>query len=559
MATTTTPTQSDSKPFIDYFYKWEREKADQIYLRQPVGDTYIDYTWREVGRQARSMAAYLRALNLPPQSPIGLVSKNCPHWLIADIAILISGHISVPFYPTLTADQLQSVLVHSQCTVLFVGKVDNWSAMKAGVPTNVLTITFPENQPDPALRSWSHILATCPPMTESPKPKLDDLFTIVYTSGTTGTPKGVMIDYRAAAQLANLTRAKTFQELPGARFFSYLPLCHVAERNIVEAIGLITGGTIYFVESLATFAKNLATARPTHFLAVPRIWAKFQQGVQANLPESKLNMLLQIPVVSSLVKRKIRKGLGLNDAVLILTGAAPTPIALIRWFRRLGIRIQENYGMTENLGAVSMMPADQIKDGTVGRVNVGMEVRIDPATGEILTKADWNMRGYYRNPELTATTLTADNWLRTGDVGELDSEGYLRITGRVNEIYKSAKGEFIAPAILEFGFSENQYIDQICVMGAQLPQPVALLVLSETGKNAHPSDVANSLTDTVTALNSRLQPYERVKKAIVVKDAWTVENNLMTPTMKIKRKAVETLYDSALKAWYEHPEVVVWE
>ncbi|MVM38955.1 AMP-binding protein [Spirosoma sp. HMF3257] len=549
----------DSRPFIDYFYKWEHEKADQVYLRQPLGDTYIDYTWQEVGRQARSMAAYLRSLNLPRQSPIGLVSKNCPHWLIADIAILISGHISVPFYPTLTADQLHSVLEHSQCTVLFVGKVDNWSSMQTGVPTNVLCIAFPENQPDAKLRPWDDILTTYTPMIDSPKPKLDDLFTIVYTSGTTGTPKGVMLDYRAAAQVAEWARAKTFQDLVGARFFSYLPLCHVAERNIVEAIGLITGGTIYFVESLATFSKNLAAARPTHFLAVPRIWTKFQQGILANMPQARLDRLLRIPIVSSLVKRKIRQRLGLNDTVMILTGAAPTPIPLIRWFRRLGICIQENYGMTENLGAVSMMPADQIKDGTVGRVNDGMNVRIDPDTGEILTQAAWNMRGYYRDPELTAKTLTADNWLHTGDLGELDSEGYLRITGRLNDLYKSAKGEFISPAKLEFGFSENQLVDQICVLGPQLPQPIALLVLSEIGQKTHPGEVATSLTDTLTAFNNQLQAYERIKKVILVKDTWSVDNNLMTPTLKIKRKEIEKRYLSTINAWYDQDDVVVWE
>ncbi|GAB4009961.1 AMP-binding protein [Spirosoma migulaei] len=556
---TSNTTQPGSRPFIDYFYKWEREKADQVYLRQPVGDSYIDYTWAEVGRQARSMASYLRSLDLPPQSPIGLVSKNCPHWLIADIAILISGHISVPFYPTLTADQLQSVLEHSQCTVLFVGKVDNWDSLRAGVPAHVLGIAFPDNQPDFALRSWDEILDTYPPMIDSPKPTLDDLFTIIYTSGTTGTPKGVMLDYRAAAHIAESARAKTFQDLPNARFFSYLPLCHVAERNIVEAIGLITGGTIYFVESLATFGKNLAAARPTHFLAVPRIWTKFQQGVLSSMPQSRLSTLLRIPVVSSLVKRKIRQRLGLNDTVMILTGAAPTPIPLIRWFRQLGICIQENYGMTENLGAVSMMPADRIKDGTVGRVNDGMNVRIDPATGEILTQGAWNMRGYYRDPELTAKTLTTDNWLHTGDVGELDADGYLRITGRLNDLYKSPKGEFINPTKLEFGFSENQLVDQICVMGAQLPQPIALLVLSDIGQKTPSTDVVKSLTDTLTDLNSQLPAYERLKKIILVKDAWTVDNNLMTPTLKIKRKEVEKRYQSLINAWYEQDEVITWE
>ncbi|MBD2705057.1 AMP-binding protein [Spirosoma sp. BT702] len=556
---TDTQTQTDVVPFIDYFYKWEREKADQVYLRQPIGDSYVDYTWAGVGQQARRMATYLQSLGLPTGSHIGLISKNCPHWIIADIAILMSGYVSVPFYPTLTADQLNALLGHSQCAVLFVGKVDDWGTMKAGVPDDVVSINFPGYQTDPTLRSWDEIMANFPPIVESPKADLDELFTIIYTSGTTGMPKGVMIDYRAAAQLAINVRPMTFQELPNARFFSYLPLCHVAERTIVEAMGMITGGTVYFAESLETFAKNLAAARPTHFLAVPRIWMKFQQGVLAKLSEQRLNLLLRIPVVSSLLKRRIRQSLGLNDAVLILTGAAPTPISLIRWFRRLGIRIQENYGMTENLASVCMMPADQIKDGTVGRINPGMSVKIDAITGEILTKSGWIMRGYYRNPDLTAETLIADNWLRTGDIGELDSEGYLRITGRLKDVYKSSKGEFIAPAVLEAGFSDNPFIEQICVTGRELPQPIALIVLSETTPKVAQKEVEKSLIDTVNAINDRVHPYERIRKIVILKKAWTVENNLITPTLKIKRNEIEAQFNPFMTSWYDCAETIVWE
>ena len=551
-------TQTELVPFIDYFYKWEREKADQVYLRQPVGDTYVDYTWAEVGQQARRMATYLHSLGLPPRSHIGLISRNCPHWLIADIAILISGHVSVPFYPTLTPDQLHTVLYHSQCAVLFVGKVDNWNRLKATVPATVVSIAFPEYQSDVTLLPWHAITAAHSPMVESPQACLDDVFTIVYTSGTTGTPKGVMVDYRAATKLARAARPITFLELANARFFSYLPLCHVAERSFVEAIGLITGGTIYFAESLATFTKNLAAARPTHFLAVPRIWTKFQEGVLASISERRLTLLLRIPVISGILKRRIRQKLGLNDAVLILTGAAPTPVSLIRWFRRLDIRIRESYGMTENLAYVSMMPVDQIKDGTVGRVNPGMSVRIDPATGEVLTKSGWLMRGYYRNPALTTETLMSDNWLRTGDMGELDSDGFLRITGRINEVYKSLKGEFIAPVRLELGFCDNLFIDQICVTGRQLSQPIALIVLSEVARETKQAEVIKSLSATLNAVNDQLHPYERIKKIIILVEPWTVENNLMTSTLKIKRNEIESRFNPFMASWYERTEPVVW-
>lgn len=557
--------QTDQQPdtLIGYFYKWEQSRPDSLFLRQPVGETFIDYTWAEAGRQARTMAAYLNSLGLPPKSNIGLISKNCAHWIIADLAILISGHVSVPFYPTLTGPQLRQVLEHSECRALFVGKLDNWSTVKTGVPAGIQKIAFPAYvaaapSVDTDAVQWGDVLNRYEPLSGNPLPDIKDLFTIVYTSGTTGNPKGVMITYDAVAAVMSSTQEQMRYDVVESRFFSYLPLCHIAERNVVEATGIGTGGTIYFAESLDTFAKNLAVARPTHFLAVPRIWTKFQMGILAKMPQSKLDTLLKIPMISSLVKRKIRQGLGLNDARLIITGAAPMPISLIQWFRRLGIVIQEAYGMTENLGAISMMPADKLKDGTVGRVNEGVAIRTDPQTGEVQTKTRWTMLGYYREPALTAETIK-EGWLYTGDVGEVDREGFLRITGRVKEMYKSPKGEYIAPSQIEFGFADNNHIEQVCVTGQQLPQPIALIVLSETARQVDRQTVAQGLQQTLDALNERVHNYERVRKLIVMKEPWTVENDLMTPTMKMKRSVIDARYGTRYEPWFGREEVVVWE
>lgn len=558
MMDTAAPKLSKNTTLLEYFYQSEIRHPSKIFLRQPFGDTYYDLTWYEAGQQARRVAAYLKSLNLPPQSPIGLVSKNCSEWIITDIAILIAGHVSVPFYPTLTAHQINQVLTHSGCKALFVGKLDDWKAMKPGIPAELLQISFPTYNPDPAHVQWEDILRDFEPMQESPVPALDDLFSIIYTSGTTGNPKGVMISHRSTASATYEARKELLLEMPDTRFFSYLPLCHIAERNIVEATCLITGGTIYFAESLDTFTDNLAKARPTHFLAVPRIWTKFQLGILGKMPQERLDLLLKIPLLNNLIKRSIRKKLGLNDARLILTGAAPMPPSLIRWFARLDIIIQEAYGMTENLGAVSMMPKDQIKEGTVGKPYPGMEVKIDPLTGEILTKSLSNMVGYYREPELTAQTLR-DGWLHTGDVGELDEDGFLKITGRIKEIYKTTKGEYIVPSMIEGGFSENNLIEQICVAGQHLPQPIALIVLSELGRRAERHAVTQSLHSTLSTVNPALRNYEKIKKMVIVRENWSVENNMLTPTLKIKRTIVENNYESKMGDWYSLEETVVWE
>ena len=551
------------KTIVHSFYEWEKSQPDTVFLRQPVGDNFVDITWGEAGRQARIMATYLNSLGLPPKSNIGLISKNCAHWLIADMAILISGHVSVPFFATLTGPQLQQVLEHSGCQVLFVGKLDGWDVTKSGVPAGVRKIAFPNYIPempsvDDEAIQWKDVLANYTPIVGNPVPDLSDLYTIVYTSGTTGTPKGVMTTFDAMSFMIVSTRARISWDIPGARFFSYLPLCHMAERMVVEVAGIVSGGTIYFAESLDTFAQNLAAARPTHFLAVPRIWTKFQQGVLAKIPQRKLDILLRIPVLSKVIKRKIRKGLGLEAARFTFTGAAAMPTALTNWFRRLGIYLEDNYGMTENFGAVSLTPAGKNMAESGGRLYDGVEVRIDPVTGEVLTRSRGNMLGYYRAPALTALALQ-DGWLYTGDVGELTTEGYLKLTGRVKEIFKGTKGEYIAPSQIEIGFADNYYIDQVCVTGQQLPQPIALIVLTDAARNADKIVVNQSLEQTLGRLNQRLHTYERVKKLVVVKDAWTVENNLMTPTMKMKRNVIDVRYGYQYEPWYEEQEIVVWE
>ncbi|MFN3489320.1 MAG: AMP-binding protein, partial [Emticicia sp.] len=492
---------SPNKTLLEYFYHWEATTPENTYLRQPFGDDFKDFTFKEAGRQTRSLAAYLKSLNLPEKSNIGLVSKNCAEWLIADFAIMMAGHISVPFYATLTDTQINQVLTHSGCEVLFVGKLDDWAGMKSGIPANVKCISFPTYNPDASHVQWNDVLAKYAPMTENYVPNLADIFTIIYTSGTTGNPKGVMLKYGAMASVIYHTKDVAKLETKNARFFSYLPLCHIAERNIIEAAAVTMGATIYFAETLESFAKNLAAAEPTHFLAVPRIWTKFQLGILGKMPEKKLNFLLKIPILSSIVKKKIRKGLGLEKAVVILTGAAPMPATLIKWFRNLGVIIQEAYGMTENVGAVCMMPKEQVKDGTVGKVYPGMEVKISTETGEILTRSNWNMDGYYKEPVLTAETIDADNWIHTGDVGELDAENYLKITGRVKEMYKTSKGEYVAPAQIEFGFADNNFIEQICVVGNDLPQPIGLIVLSDLGKATDKQVVRESLEATLKDVN----------------------------------------------------------
>lgn len=556
---TSTPSQKDIKLLIEYFYDWEQKRPNEVYLRQPKGDTWKEYTWKETGDQVRRMAAAIQAMNLPERSNIGIVSKNCAHWIINDLAIIMSGHVSVPFYPTLKAEQLNQVLTHSECKVLFVGKLDDWNGMKEGVPKGVHCIAYPESPSEAdGFDKWDDLTAKHEPLQGNPVADPDDLATIIYTSGTTGMPKGVMHSYRTA--IAPMLGATPILKVGSTsdRYFSYLPLCHIAERAIVETASLFAGGTVSFVESLDTFAKNLQEVAPTHFLAVPRIWTKFQLGILEKMSQSKLSFLLKIPVISSIVKKKIRTALGLNDAKLLLTGAAPMPPTLISWYQKLGMNVREAYGMTENGGCCTVMPHEENKLGTIGKPYPSCDMKIEKGTGEICMRSPWVMTGYYKEPEITKKVLI-NGWLHTGDQGEFDDQGFLKITGRVKDTFKSAKGEYIVPVPIESGFAVNNNIEQVCVLGRNLPQPVMLVVLSEIGQQMPKAEVTQSITDTLTEVNAGLVNYERLNKAIIVSEPWSVENGIMTPTLKIKRNVLEARYQDSLLTWYEEKDKVIWE
>ncbi|MEY4540132.1 MAG: hypothetical protein RLZZ306_1889 [Bacteroidota bacterium] len=551
----------DFKTPVENFFHWENLTPENIYLSQPLGDENKQYSFKEVGNQARKMASALQAMNFPPQSHIGIVSKNCAHWIMSDLAIMMAGHISVPFYPTLVAEQINQVLVHSECKVLFVGKLDSWKTMKDGIPPSVKCIAFPsfyDGCPASEMDGWDAVISGFEPLKENIEPKSEDLFTIIYTSGTTGVPKGVMLTNTSAVEALKYTQYEIQLHTEKARFFSYLPLCHIAERNIVESASMATGGTVFFADTLESFQKNLQEAMPTHFLAVPRIWTKFQQGILTKMTQGKLDLLLKIPFIKAVIKGKIQKGLGLADAKVILTGAAPMPPSLLDWYKKLGITIREAYGMSENVGAHSMMPADAVKSGTVGKPYPKVETRIHPETGEIQMKAPWNTVGYYKEPILTEGLLQ-DGWLCTGDMGEVDSEGYLKITGRVKDMFKSAKGEYIVPSPIENMLAVNPIFEQVCVAGAGLPQPIVLIVLSEIGKNMERQALIESIDTTVKRVNPSFKNYEAIKQAIVVKGGWTVENNMLTPTMKIKRNVVEANYKNKMENWSELSESVIFE
>jgi long-chain acyl-CoA synthetase len=543
---------------LQKLYEWEQNTPNKVFMRQPFQGQWHDFTWKDAALEVRKLAAALQQYNLPPKSKVALVSKNCAHWLIADLAIMMAGYESVPVYPNVGADTLSYVLKHSEAKLLLVGKLDDWNFMKAGVPSDVQCISFPWYGPrQDGFHYWEDIVKNQAPLEGKPDRDLQDVMTIIYTSGTTGNPKGVVHTFFNFAWAIE-TGKKSFGLVDGQdRLFSYLPLSHIAERMLIEQAGIYCNSEIWFAESLDTFVPNLAEAQPTIFLAVPRIWTKFQMGILAKLPQKKLDLLLSIPIISGLIKAKVRKGLGLNSCKHYITGAAPISPSLVNWWAKLGVAIEEVYGMTENCAISHVNKPPQFKIGTQGIPFPGVEVKFSEAD-EILVKVPCNMVGYYKEPDMTADTLR-NGWLHTGDRGKADADGFLKITGRVKEIFKTDKGKYVAPAPIEMKLSRNQHIEQICVVGANLPQPIALVVLSADAKAKDLAVLKESLEATLNFTNGELEKHERLQKLIVVKDDWTVENGLLTPTLKIKRGPIEDRYHASYTFWYDKAEAVVIE
>lgn len=554
----------EERTIIEYFYSLESKKANEPYLHQPFDDRWETYTFAEVGQMARKLASALLSKGLPPKSHIGLVSKNCREWIIADLAIMMAGYVSVPFFPTLTGDQIEEVLRLGDVALLIVGKTEVWDDMGQGVPADMPIIKFPHYQGNSMIDrgdAWEDIMESYAPLEGHPSPTMEDLWTIVFTSGTTGTPKGVMLNFRTPYNLLIDTleyNALDLSKEGDNRFFSFLPLNHIAERAIVENSSMTYGGEIFFTENLSTFSKNLAYAKPTVFFAVPRIWTKLMLGVLKNIPQVQLGAMLGNPETKVIVQRKIATGLGLQHSRCNVSGAAPIPQSTKDWFAALGIPIAEGYGMTENCSACTFMKVNESKPGSVGKAQGGVKIRIEPETQEILMRASFVMQGYYKSQEQTEKTIQ-DGWLYTGDQGRIDEEGYLFITGRVKDTFKTAKGEFIVPAKIEEHFTDNSDIEQLCLLGLGLPQPVLIVVPSEIGQAKSKEALTESLAQSIATANETLPNYQRVATAVVARSPFSIEAGTLTPTLKIKRSQLHNMYKDRLLDYCECEESVRWE
>ena len=551
---------------LHYLLHWEKQLPQKDVFVQPLANgNVVHYTWLEVAQQVRSMASYLQSLNLPEKSAIAIYGKNSAHWIMADLAIWMSGHISVPLYPTLNAEGAAYVLNHSEAKLLFIGKLDgkadSWNEVKTIIPPDLACVRLALS-PEFDAPQWNDIVQSVAPLENPVLPNKNDLATIVYTSGSTGVPKGVMQSFATLLSAARELRL-TYQVTTSDRALSYLPLAHVAERIFIQSSLMVCGFTVYFANSIETFVEDLNRAKPTLFFSVPRLWTKFYLGVNEKIPLHIQKVLFKIPVLGKLVKKKLLTKLGLNHVRYAFTAAAPLPTDIILWYRNLGLELLEVYGMTENCGYSHVTRVGQFASGYVGHAQPKVECKIDE-NGEILVKSPGNMLGYFKNPEKTAEDMTEDGFLRTGDLGEIDAEGRLKITGRIKDIFKTSKGKYIMPVPTEQKIGNQALIESVCIGGSSQPQPVAFIMLAEDIRNSlkqNPKrdEIENTLKALRVKINEELEPHAKISFFVVVNEPWTMENDLLTPTMKIKRNKIESHYEPFLDAWAQQKKEVVWE
>ena len=551
---------------LDYVYQHEAALADRVFLTQPTGGGQVtDYTWREVVDQSRRMAAHLKSLGLEPGARIAILSKNCAHFFMAELAIWMAGGVTVAIFPTEGAQTVRYVLEHSEASLLFVGKLDTWPQQEPGVPAGLPCIAFPLAPPT-RFESWDAIISRTSPIAGKPARAPQDLAMIIYTSGSTGQPKGVMHNFeritRATEGMVERMYETTGRDAP-VRSLSYLPLAHVFERAFVECASFVGGEShVFFAESLDTFVQDLRRARPTRFISVPRLWLKFQQGVYAKMPAKKLDFLLRIPFVGRKVGHKVLEGLGLDEVLLAGSGSAPIPPELIDWYRRLGLNLIEGYAMTEDFAYSHTSSKTQSAPGYVGVPYPGVEVRISPER-EILIKSPGQLVGYYKQPELFAESMTEDGFFRTGDLGERRADGLLKLTGRLKELFKTAKGKYVAPAPIENLLSANPIIESAMVSGVGQPAAYGIVVLAEQLRPQLKQPevrarVEEELSNLLGDVNKGLADYEQLKMLVVAEQPWSIENGCLTPTMKIKRSRIETSVAGHVDAWYAARGKVVW-
>jgi long-chain acyl-CoA synthetase len=540
---------SSHKHPVEMLFQWARECPDKPWLHQPTGGSLVSYTWKQAADMIGSMAAAMKAQGWPPGSCIAICGINTAHWFMTDLAAQLAGLVPVGLYPKQATRMTRYILEHCEAKAIFVGPMPDAEEFMLGIPPGIPKIAFPYHGTPACDTDWDRFRAGHAPIREYRRPSPETVMMLVYTSGTTGNPKGVMMTYGNLEFVGAEFLDKVFKAGPDERFFSYLPLAHLLERAGGLGGSLYSCADVFFLEELDRdkVLQVLRSAAPTRFVAIPLIWTRFHSSLAAKIPERWLRRLVRLPLLGAFLRRRLLSLIGLQNVRTAFSGGAPLPRSTYEFFRDVfGIEIFEAYGQTENSAYCSIRLAGEFRPGSVGKPLPNAGFRLSPE-GEIQVKHPGVMAGYYKDPEQTRAAFTEDGWLRTGDKGRLDTDGHLYISGRFKEIFKTLKGKYVAPAPIELALARNTDIDQLCLVGAGLTQPVMLLTLSADARRKSREALGVALLAGMTEVNATLEDHERIAKLVVAAEEWTIENGFMTPTMKVKRDVIERHYGGVVE------------
>jgi long-chain acyl-CoA synthetase len=599
----------DGETIPAMFWNAVDKRGPNVWLRQKDFGIWRSWTWTQVGQAVREIGHGLLALGFAGRETASILSNTNIEWVLADLAVLSCDGVANGIYPTDAADQVEYLCTDSRTTVLFVEddeQLDKALAVRESLPLLRHIVVFDmdglRELNDPMVIGLDALRAKGREhMTRHPKAldervaacRPESLAILVYTSGTTGKPKGAM--HKHAGLVYTVRGYNTLIARDESdECMCFLPLCHIAERMGGEYFSLYTGAKLNFVENPDTVPENVREIAPTVFTAVPRVWEKFYSGVMIALKEAGAlqqaayawaigvgqrvadRVLAGQPVPGSLraqftlarwlVLNNVRKLIGIHKSRFLVTGAAPISPDLVRWYLALGVPMLEVWGMTETCGASTGVPADRIKPGSIGPAADYNQVRLDPATGEILVKGPNVFMGYLNLPEKTAETIDADGWLHTGDVGTVDEEGFFRITDRMKDIIITAGGKNITPSEIENELKFSPYVTDAVVIGDKRPYLTVIIMIDQDNveKFAQDNDVPFSnyasltrssevqqlISDLIESVNKKFARVEQIKKFWLLDTQLSAEDEELTPTMKLKRKLVQQKYAEQIEAMY---------
>jgi long-chain acyl-CoA synthetase len=591
----TTRRSVDAATIAEAFRITAAERADQVAIRTK-GDE-VSLTWAALRERVDRLAAGLQQLGLGRGDTLAIMLSNRPEFHVVDLAAVMLGATPFSIYQTYAPNQIEFVVSDAGAHVAVVEQafLDRFLQAREGLPDLEHVVVVDGDAPEGTL-SLAEVESQAEPLdgdAAARQVEPDDFLTLIYTSGTTGAPKGVQLTHRNL--MAAVTSIDAIVQFPeGSRVISWLPAAHIAERAAHHYVPIVFGLTVTSCPDPKQVLAYLPEVRPQWFFAVPRIWEKLKAGLEtmvAGLPEERRDpteraleaairkvrleqageevpaeLAEQVAQADAQVFSGLRAQLGLDQVRAVNVGAAPTPVEVLEFFHAIGVPLAELWGMSETCGAGTVNPPDRIKLGTVGPPAPGIEIKL-AEDGEVLVRGPVVMAGYRNQPDKTAEALDSEGWLHTGDVGEFDEDGYLRIVDRKKELIINSAGKNMSPALIEATLkSSSPLVGQACVIGDRRSYNTALVVLdadfapawaaqqgiegASLEQLAREERVREAVQAAVDGANERLARVEQIKKFTIVPGDWQPGGDELTPTMKLKRKPIEEKYAADIEAMY---------